>query len=116
MPVVWLIIKWLIRTHCILEYGTSMIVPEELALGLLLVTSAFFLALAVTSYRRSGMKAILATALGLAAHVVATFIIVVATLINDSVDDTLRLYLVIADAAALAAILVLGFVGGRARG
>lgn len=93
-----------------------MIVPEELALGLLLVTSVFFLALAVTSYRRSGIKAIMATAVALAAHVVGTFIIVLATLINDSVGDTLRIYLVIADAVALAVILFLGFVGGRARG
>lgn len=93
-----------------------MIVPEELALGLLLVTSVFFLALAVTSYRRSGMKAIMATTVALAAHVVVTFIIIIATLVNDSVDDTLRLYIVITDAAALAAILVLGFWGGRARG
>ena len=81
-----------------------------------MVTSTFFLALAVMAYRRSGMKVIMATSIALAAHVVVTFMLIVVTLVNDSVDDAMRLYLVIADAVALAAILIVAFVGGRARG
>lgn len=93
-----------------------MIVPGELALGVLLAASAFFLILSLTSYRRSGVKVLLWMAAGLTAHVVGTFLLIIATLVSDSLDDTQRLYLVIADGVALALILVVGTVEGRGRG
>lgn len=93
-----------------------MIVPEELALGLLLITSAFFLTLTLTSYRRSGVRALLWTSVALAAHVTATFLLVVTVLVNDSIDESTRLYMVLADGVALVLILVLGVVGGKRRG
>ncbi len=89
---------------------------EELALGLLLIISAFFLAIALMSYRRSGVRAIIWVSLALSAHVGATLLMVAAIIVNSSVDDATRLYMVIADAAALALILALGIVGGRRSG
>jgi hypothetical protein len=93
-----------------------MIVPEELVLGLLLATSSFFLALALTAYRRSGVRALAWISGALAAHVAVTLFLVVALLGSDSMDDALRLYLVVADALALAVILTLGVVGGKRGG
>lgn len=86
---------------------------EELALGLLLITSAFFLSLALVSYRRSGVKAILWVALALSAHVVATAGMVVAMIFNSSMDSGTRLWMVVADGAALVLVIALGIVGGR---
>lgn len=93
-----------------------MIVPGEFVLGILLAASAFFLVLSLTSYRRSGVKALLWMTIGLAAHVAGTFLLIITTLVSDSIDDTQRLYLVIADGVALALILVVGTVEGRGRG
>jgi len=93
-----------------------MIVPGELALGLLLAASAFFLALSLTSYRRSGVRALFWVTVALVAHVVATFILIIATLVSDSLDDAQRLYLAAADGVALVLILVVGVVEGRGRG
>jgi len=92
------------------------IAVEELALGLLLMTSAFFLALALESYRRSGVKVIRWISLALSAHVVATLLMVVAIMVNSSIDDSIRLYMVVSDTVALALILALGIVGGRRSG
>jgi len=93
-----------------------MIIPEELALGLLLAASVFFLVISLTSYRRSGVKVLLWMTTALTVHVAATFLLIIATLVSDSLDDTQRLYLVIADGVALALILVVGTVEGRRRG
>lgn len=93
-----------------------MIVREELTLGLLLVASAFLLVLALESYRRSGARVLLWLSAALSAHVAATLLLVVALLMNDSIDDATRLYMVVADGAALASILLLGLVGGRRGG
>lgn len=93
-----------------------MIVPGELALGLLLAASAFFLALSLTSYRRSGVRALLWMTIALTAHVVATFVLIIATLVSDSLDDAQRIYLAVADGVALVLILVVGAVEGRGRG
>jgi len=89
---------------------------EELALGLLLITSVFLLSLALVSYRRSGVKALLWVALALSAHVVATAGVAVAMVLNDSIDSWTRLCMVVADGVALVLIIVLGVVGGRRGG
>jgi hypothetical protein len=90
-----------------------MLVPEEIVLGLLLAVSSFLLFLSVVSYRRSGVRALLVTVIGLAVHIGITVSVLVMLSETDWLDRVDSFLLVAGDAIILILVLVAGLAGGR---
>jgi|GEM_PF-1704884 len=90
-----------------------MVVAEDIALGLLLGAALVLLAVTLLSYRRSGLRGLLFTSIGLVFHVALTAVLLVASIYSEafSVQDPWVLPLV--DALVLAVVLVAGLLGGR---
>lgn len=92
-----------------------MVAPLDTALGMLLGISAFLLALSLASYRRSGVRTLELVSVGLSAHLSLTVAILVLAYATDWLDSIDGLVLIVLDAAVLAAVLLIGLMGGRLR-
>jgi hypothetical protein len=92
----------------------SMIVTEDLALGLLLGVSLFLLAFFALSYRLSGVGALRPTIAGLVLHNALTFFLLLAVSGTDWFTALDWWVVPLADALVLILVLSLGVLGGRA--
>jgi UDP-N-acetylmuramyl pentapeptide phosphotransferase/UDP-N-acetylglucosamine-1-phosphate transferase len=85
----------------------------DIALGILLGLSAFLLFIAVTSYRRSGVRSLKLMSVVLAINLSFTLFVIVgvnATDILDGIDGRLLLVL---DVAILVVAVLIGLRGGK---
>ena len=82
-------------------------------MGLLLGVSAFLLALAILSYRRSGVCSMLLLAEGLTVHVVLTALLIAISYATDWLENVGGLAVVTVDVIVLVAVVVLGGFGGK---
>jgi hypothetical protein len=85
----------------------------DAVMGLLLGVSAFLLALAILSYRRSGVYSMLLLTEGLSVHVVFTAILIAISYVTDWLENVGGLAVVIIDVIVLVAVVALGGFGGK---
>jgi len=85
----------------------------DTVLGLFLGVSAFLLVLSVMSYRRSGVRPLLLMSGALAAHIILTVSILALAYTTEWLDEVDANIVVVVDAAALVAAILVGLVGGR---
>lgn len=85
----------------------------DLTLGVLLGVSALLLVLAMTGYRRGGVKALLTMSFVLVFHLAYTFSVILAIHVTDWLDLVDALVLLGISAAILLLAIVVGLLGGR---
>lgn len=91
----------------------DMVSSVDTVIGLLLGISAFLFLLSFVAYRRSGVRRMLLLSEGLIIHISFSVIVIISSYATDWLENVEVTTLAIADIAILAAVLVLGIVGGR---
>ena len=98
-----------------MEPKEVMIEAVDIAMGILLGLSASLLALALVSYRRSGVTALLLVSVGLSIHLSLTVMIFLVGHFTDELSDVDGAQLVLLDLVVLLAALLVGVLGGKPR-
>jgi hypothetical protein len=91
-----------------------MIFVVDIALGALLGASVFLLALALISFKRSGLISLLLVSVGLTIHASFTVAILALGHFTEMMSNVDSYQLLVLDAAIFAAALLLGVLGGKA--
>ena len=103
----------LIGMYCILKQGHPMFALGDIALGILLGLSAFLLVIALTSYRRSGVRSLMQMSVGLVLHIAFTLFVVIGVHVTDIMEGVDGMLLLVIDVVILAVAILIGLRGGK---
>jgi len=88
-------------------------VTEDIALGILLGASLALLLLTLLSYRRSGLRGLLLTSIGLTFQILLTIVLLFVSLNTDWLSKVDWWVVPLVDALVLVVVLVVATLGGR---
>lgn len=103
----------LIGVYCILKQGHPMFALGDIALGILLGLSAFLIVVALTSYRRSGVRSLMLLSVGLSFHFAFTLFVIIGVHVTDIMEGVDGMLLLVLDVAILAVAILIGLRGGK---
>ena len=99
--------------YCILKLGHPMFALGDIALGILLGLSAFLIIVALTSYRRSGVRSLMLMSVGLSIHFAFTLFVIIGVHVTDIMEGVDGMLLLVLDVAILAVAILIGLRGGK---
>jgi hypothetical protein len=85
----------------------------DITLGILLGLSAFLLVIALTSYRRSGLRSLMLMSAGLTFHIAFTLFVIIGVHATDLLEGIDGMLLLILDVVILAVAILIGLRGGK---